>query len=982
MKKTIKYFALAAAVLAAFAACSPEEVIHPSEAGIASAQNYEPVIAVDQETNQVTFSVDAKGVIPVWVFADKSGEWTQYSAQNGLQKIFASMGDYQVRMYIMNANGMSPDYKECSFHINNTIMSFDKYLTFIAGGKDGESSKEWRIDNDVAGHLGCGESGSDGTNWWSAAKDDKKDFGVYDDRLTFTGGYAYTYDPGDGGTVYVNKDVTVAPFGDYRNPDEDYMVPVDRMDATYSFEVQGDDLYLVLPAGTLFPYIANDDFVADPRFKVQSMTAKAMELIIDNGAIAWHYTLTSGAAAQVFNGFKYNSEFNIWKKNVDDGSNYEFISTYYAHGGSWEANPDDITYDYSGSTLTVTLPDESDQRWQAQLHIGFPELEITSAKNYDFSCIIQSNNAFLEGTGVTFKIVDKDNDGLFLIEPVIPVESAYEDIIYYVSDVPGVDIAKGNVKVAFDFGGCRAGTELTIKNIVLKDHADDDGTVLPIVDPEPEVVPEEYKYDSEFNLWKAADAAHTYSYYYAPGWSQIADPETTQNGSEYTLEFPSATTDRWQAQFFIIPDAPIALSSASNYDFSLVLNSTTDINNVTLKLTDTTNDGNFLFTENVSLTAFEDYIFDRGALAGIDADAVKMVFDFGGNPEGTTVTIKRIVLKDSANDDGTHKGTPSQPTELDYNASNNIWKAADEAHTYSYYYAPGWSQIANPETTQDGSKYTLSLPSATTDQWQAQFFIIPDSPIAMSSANKYNFQVKILSNNSFNGVTIKLTDSVNDGTFLCADRVEVTAYEEYLYLITEVDGVDSENMKLVFDFGGCPEGTEIEISDIVLQKVASPMTYDSAANLWKAADEAHSCSYYYAPGWSQIADPETTQNGSEYTLAFPSATSDQWQAQFFIIPDAAIAMSAAKTYDVQVTIQSNNSFNGATIKLTDSDNDGNYICADRVELEAYEDYVYTKMGAALSGGADSDAVKFVFDFGGCPDNTEISIKDIIVRESE
>ena len=150
----------------ALAACAKEQIHHPSEAEAPkTASAYEPIISVDQEINQVTFSVDAKGVIPVWLFQDKNGEFTEYKAQNGAKKIFTTAGDYPVRMKIMNASGVSPDYVEKTFHIDNTIANFDKYLNFLAGGTSAENTKIWHIDGETAGHLGCGEPGTDGTNW-------------------------------------------------------------------------------------------------------------------------------------------------------------------------------------------------------------------------------------------------------------------------------------------------------------------------------------------------------------------------------------------------------------------------------------------------------------------------------------------------------------------------------------------------------------------------------------------------------------------------------------------------------------------------------------------------------------------------------------------------------------------------------------------------------------------------------------------------
>ena len=108
-----KIFSLLAAAAVLFA-CAPEQINHPTEDMVASAASYEPVISVDQTTNQVTFSLPqgTKGVIPVWEFPDKDGNFTQYAAKDGLTRIYTSMGDYPVRLQIMNAAGLSPDYVE------------------------------------------------------------------------------------------------------------------------------------------------------------------------------------------------------------------------------------------------------------------------------------------------------------------------------------------------------------------------------------------------------------------------------------------------------------------------------------------------------------------------------------------------------------------------------------------------------------------------------------------------------------------------------------------------------------------------------------------------------------------------------------------------------------------------------------------------------------------------------------------------------
>ena len=808
MKHIFRYLGVTLLLAGIISACSPEKITHPSEAGIPSATQIEPVISVDQEINQVTFALPAgtKGLIPVWLFQDKTGDWTQYSAQNGLKKIFTTAGDYSVRMHLMNSNGMSPDFVQKTFHIDNTIMNFDKYNTMLTGG----SQKEWRIDNSVAGHMGCGPSGTSGTEWWSANPDDKKDWGVYDNRMTFVlEGNVYQFDPGAAGTIYVNTGISSEPYGSHNTNDgNDYLYPVEAQTAEWSWEVDGEDLYLVLPANTYWPYYANVDFISNPRFKVESISTKSADLVIDNGEIAWHFTITSGAAEVKFNGFNYNHEANLWKPVDAEGAHsYSF---FYAPGWTQIADPE---VSCAGGKYTFSLPSATSEQWQAQCFIiPTADLPLSAATNYDFSCILNSSTDIKK---VTLKLTDTTNDGNFLFTENVNL-TAFEDYVFYLSDLPGIDAAA--VKMVFDFGGNPDNTEVSVSNIVLKDHAIDDGTVLPSVPEEPVAGPEEYKYDSEANLWKAADGAHSYSFFYAPSWSQLPDPEVENNGNEYLLKLPSATFAQWQAQFHIIPDSPVALESSKSYDFSVVLNSTTDIKAVTLKLTENGNDDNFLFTENVNLTAFEDYIFDLSDLPGIDAAAVKMVFDFGGNPDNTEVTIKRIVLKDHAIDDGTHKGGASGENPgggLD-TSGTDIWDNAKVSYTWWYSMAD-WSGTLTPEISTISNGWKVVIPAGIGgSEWQGQTHFTLDAPA--SAAKKYDFCVTLNSSAACT-CTVKLAWEGNDTdhAFFYDGNVALSAYEDFQYIQSGVSpDADYDKLALFIDLGRTPAGAEVEIKDIHL----------------------------------------------------------------------------------------------------------------------------------------------------------------------
>jgi hypothetical protein len=154
-------------------------------------------------------------------------------------------------------------------------------------------------------------------------------------------------------------------------------------------------------------------------------------------------------------------------------------------------------------------------------------------------------------------------------------------------------------------------------------------------------------------------------------------------------------------------------------------------------------------------------------------------------------------------------------TQWDPTAACNMWNSAT-VEEMMFYYAPGWAQIANPVLVEDNGVYTLSLPEATTDQWQAQVAWRTDMT---SSADKtYDFMVKLVSNTDHPGVTIKLTQTGDDNNFYFADRHPLTADEEFVYKMPNMAGKDMPKISLFFDFGGCAAGTEIVISEILFQE--------------------------------------------------------------------------------------------------------------------------------------------------------------------
>ena len=114
---------------------------------------------------------------------------------------------------------------------------------------------------------------------------DKQGVGLYDDTLTFGTDGSYVYDPGPGGTVYCNWGSGFHPEYWGGETNVDYGVPVDVQTASYVLE----EGVLTFPPQTFVSYLPNAATYDNPVYRIVKMTPYIMELVTDNGNIAWHY---------------------------------------------------------------------------------------------------------------------------------------------------------------------------------------------------------------------------------------------------------------------------------------------------------------------------------------------------------------------------------------------------------------------------------------------------------------------------------------------------------------------------------------------------------------------------------------------------------------------------------------------------------------------------------------------------------------------
>ena len=967
--KILKYMALALAAVVTMGCVQDIMEVDPNK--VPSASELQVKIDVDQATNYVTFSIENKGMVPMWLFGEekidgKANKKYAYTG-NGLSLRLRDAGVHSVEVKAYNAHGVSVGSKVVEFTLENTYRDpFDpsKYITFFAGN----DQKTWEWNSTVKGHFGCGEPGTDGTNWWSCGVNEKADWGLYDDRMTFTKDGKYTYNPGEGGMVYVNKDSGFGP--EYNTNDgNDYLVPIESYTVDYSFESEWngagiEEIYLVLPEGANLSYIPNPEaLTTNTRYKLLDGTnTKKLVMVNDNGGIAWKYEfILEGSAApepekpepgEVV--FDPNSDRNMWKAAVMD------VSFWFANN-DW-GQIDNPAYTAEGNTHTIVIPEGiGTQRWQGQMVFNNTGLVTSADKTYDFQLIL---NSTADHPAATIKLTQQDDDTKFFFEDAHQL-TAFEDYVYQVKGIQGVDI--NNVKLVLDFGGAVAGSTVVIKDIILQEHIEGGQAGPAPFDP-----------NAADNLWNSAVTTDHHFWFANNDWGAIDNATITSEGGTHTFVLPEGIgSQQWQGQFFF-QNTGVATSADKTYDFHLVLNSDADHAGVTVKLCAQDDDAAIITDGRYALTAYEDFVLDVYGAPGIDCANLKLVLDFGGGQGGSTVVVKDIVLRESKAAAAPEPETPA----FDPNAGTNLWLSMEVEEMF-YYYAPGWNQIDNPETTVDGNSLTVVLPEATSEQWQAQVAFRTD--ISSQAGKKYDFYCVVNSTQDLPGMTIKLTKTGDDNSFYFADKHVITAYEDYVYVVEGMDGIDMEKISLFFDFGGNPAGTEVTISDIVFREhvesgnagggsgetVIDPNSPD---NLWLSMN-VEEMFYYYAPGWAQIDNPETTVDGNSLTVVLPEATSEQWQAQVAFRTD--ISSQAGKKYDFYCVVNSTQDLPGMTIKLTKTGDDNSFYFADKHVITAYEDYVYVVEGM---DGIDMEKISLFFDFGGNPAGTEVTVSDIYFAE--
>lgn len=622
---------------ALMAACSPD-YITPDQTKLPQAADFDVQVEVNQETNYVTFNMNNNGIVPVWIVgatdpidnangSKVTGKNYAYTG-NGLLLRFRDEGKHTVEVKAYNAHGISVGSQMVEFTLNNTYRDPFDPAPYIKALSDG-STKTWEWNHTVAGHFGCGPFGGTGTEWWSAGAEEKKDWSLYDDKITFGADGSYVYDPGDG-QLYVNANSGVK--SEYATG-EDYLVPWEKTTATYSVESNWNDagveeIYITLPKGTPMSYVADQTELDDPRYLVlESKPAdmkKCLKLVANlktsgnPDGIAWHYEFVKeGSAGGDVTDPLYGKTSKTWVLDSEANGHIGCGPDQSNPAGWWAAGPnekagfglydDEITFYADGKYVFNPGAD-------GKIYINKDVTAIgsgtTQSEDYDIDWTVQESTYTLNGDVLTFPegvVIGYVANNESVTNPTYVITENTEDKLVIVANFSGI---------SWQY----------------------------IYKPKPDV----FDVDGPGNFWKSASVSMTY--WYSPSdWSGGLNPETeTLENNGLKVVIPEGIGgNEWQGQTVFHTDIP--MSASKTYDFCVTVEADQDIPAMTFKLAWEGNDNDHaaFYVNDFAVEAGEPATFKmESVVPDVDYDKVVLFIDLGRCTAGTTVTLAKICLQE------------------------------------------------------------------------------------------------------------------------------------------------------------------------------------------------------------------------------------------------------------------------------------------------------------------------------------------------
>ena len=805
MKRLVSIISSLAVVLMLAVGCYPD-VLVPDQNKLPSAESFDVDININQETNYVTFTMKNKGMVPMWIFGDVKIDKAQNQryayTQNGVTLRFREAGEHQVEVKAYNANGVSLGSKMMTFVLNNTYRDpFDPspYLKAIDG--------EWIWNSTVDGHFGCGPDFNNPKSWWAAKANEKADWSLYNDKMKFTADGKYSFDPGEDGKVYVNKDFTGTGEGPQG---EDYLISVPAYETTFEIENNWnsagiEEIWLVLPAKKNLSYIPNNQIYDSPRFLfIESKPSKIKtELILaaDNapngdGTISWYYNFVHPGKIitpeELLAGTDPAGKVWVMDKDVKGhigcGWDVENAAGWWAAGPNekegWGMYDNELTFCPDGTFKFNSGPD-------GQIYVN-KEVTVFGVvgATEDYCVDFANKNCKYQFDGANIVLESENTIGY------VSSEAVWNTPDFIVTELTETKL------VIVSFAKTVGNPDGIAWQYIFKAR-----DVQPGPEPPKVIWADE---DSPANLLNGGQLALASTWFANNDWGTLASqPTVTISGRNADVTVNEANGgQQWQGQVHL--NTGVAIEEGKAYDFKIVLEPSQDIAGATVKPHPEGDDAHFFSEGRHDLSGYEENIITyENFLSDFSTANLVITLDFPSCAQGTEIKVKGIIIQNH-NDGSVIWVSPDSP--------DNLVNGGTVALASTWFANNDWGTLASqPTVVVNGKDVAITVNEANGgQQWQGQVHL--NTGIAIEEGKTYDFKIVLEPTQSIAGATVKPHPEGDDAHFFSEGRHDLAEYEENV--ITYVNftaDFSTANLVITLDFPSCAAGTEIKMSGFILQ---------------------------------------------------------------------------------------------------------------------------------------------------------------------
>ena len=450
--------------------------------------------------------------------------------------------------------------------------------------------------------------------------------------MTFTTDGKFTFNPGEGGTVYANKDVSVLGGSIH---DEDYEIPIEEFTCDYTIENNWNDagieeIYLVLPEGKNLSYVPNNDAVGDnarylfvntkpadikKNLKLVNYSATAN----GGGSIAWLYSFVPNSSGPSVEEFLAGTSGKSWVMDSQTKGHLACGPSFDDPAGWWAAGPDEKAGFGMYDNVLTFYPDGKYVFDSGADGMIYANKDVTlvpggpQGEDYMAEWPKQESTYVFDGETITLP------EGVVI--GYVPNDGSYTNPVFHVKSI----------------------TETTLVLVSVGD-----GISWQYIF---KVKESNYDIDGEGNLWRSASINP--EYWYSPAdWSGNIAPqaELTENNG-FTAVIPEGVGgNEWQAQNKLISD--IVIEAGQSYDFCCTIEADADMT-VTVKLAaypgDDKTENKLYYNNNVTLGEYtaNTLKLEKLVVNAPSGTNLILIFDFGRSPVGSTVNVSDICFQKS-----------------------------------------------------------------------------------------------------------------------------------------------------------------------------------------------------------------------------------------------------------------------------------------------------------------------------------------------